>query len=129
MENQTTEAIAAVPDEAADIARKLLDQIVAAHASCAANAAELGEPYSAHPISIEGDARAIVAAVTPILLAQLQGRLDTAEGRVAHFAAQHQPHDNLFKTCRSCKDGYGDPLPWPCADAVALGLGREATDE
>lgn len=74
--NETTEraaeaeAIAAVPDAAADIARKLLDQIVAAHASAAANAAELGEPYSAHPISIEGDARAIVAAVTPIIRAQ-----------------------------------------------------------
>ena len=57
---------------------------------------------------------------------QLQGRLDTAEGRLAHFAAQHQPHDNLFKTCRTCKDGYGDPLPWPCADASDLGLGEEA---
>jgi len=55
---------------------------------------------------------------------QLQGRLDTAEGRVAHFAAQHQPHDNLFKTCRSCKDGYGEPLPWPCKDAEAAGLGE-----
>jgi hypothetical protein len=78
MEDQTTEAeaIAAVPDEAADIARKLLDQIVAAHASCAANAAELGEPYSAHPISIEGDARAIVAAVTPVLAATAAKDLD-----------------------------------------------------
>jgi hypothetical protein len=79
--------MAAVPDEAADIASKLVEQVVSGHLDAALEAVERGdgafEDYSPHPISIEGDARAIVAAVTPILLAQLQGRLDTAEGQLA----------------------------------------------
>lgn len=56
------------------------------------------------------------------LAASLQARLDTAEGRLAHFAAQHQPYDNMFRTCRTCKDGYGEPRPWPCEDALRLDL-------
>ncbi len=69
--NETTDrpveaaALAAVPDEAADIARKLLGQVVSAHLSDADGEGE--DHIGPHPISIEGDARAIVAAVTPVL--------------------------------------------------------------
>lgn len=100
-------ALAAVPDEAADIASKLVRQIVSGHLDAALESVERGdggfEDYSPHPISIEGDARAIVAAVTPILLAQVQGRLDTAEGRLATLTELHKPErrytPNLAESC------------------------------
>lgn len=83
------EQMSAVPDEAADLAAKLVEQIVSGHLNAAAESVERGdgafEDYSPHPNSIERDARAIVAAVTPVLLAQLQERLDTAEGRLAEI--------------------------------------------
>lgn len=52
----------------------------------------------------------------------LEGQLATAQEQLAHFAAQHQPHNNMYRTCRTCKDGYGEPRPWPCEDALRLGL-------
>lgn len=71
--------MAAVPDEAADIASKLVEQIVSGHLDAALEAVERGdgafEDYSPHPISIEGDARAIVAAVTPTLTDRLCANL------------------------------------------------------
>jgi hypothetical protein len=60
---------------------------------------------------------------------RLSARVGELEGQLARFVAQHQPYDNLFKTCRTCKDGYGEPLPWPCADAKALSLGEVSTDD
>lgn len=50
------------------------------------------------------------------------------QGQLAHFVAQHQPCKNLFQTCVTCRDAYGEPVPWPCAEAKRLGLGEEADD-
>lgn len=89
------QAAAAVPDDVVDIAVPLLNQLVSGHLDAAHEYVENDngavEDYSPHPASIESDARAIVAAVTPILLAQLQGRLDTAEGQLAKWKEIHKP--------------------------------------
>jgi len=65
------EQMAAVPDEAVDVAAKLLDKVVSGHLDAAHEYVENDggavEDYSPHPVSIEGDARAIVAAVTPLI--------------------------------------------------------------
>jgi len=61
-------------------------------------------------------------------VAHLQERLDTAEGRLAPFAAQHRPCKNMFRTCVTCRDGYGEPLPWPCKDASRLDLVGNCTE-
>lgn len=77
----------------------------------------------AHEVTAPADHALIVNA--PSDLEFLLGRVEELERQLARFVAQHQPHDNLFKTCRTCKNGYGDPLPWPCEDAKALGLAEE----
>lgn len=105
--------MAAVPAEAADIASKLVEQIVSGHLDAALEVVERGdgafEDYSPHPIGIEGDARAIVAAVAPILLAQLQERLDTAEGQLRKVAAlQCHPTDSDDEL--GWDDGYNAAL-------------------
>lgn len=64
----TWEEKANVPDEAATIVSTMLEQFLSGHLD---DADREGDDWSgAHPISVEGDARAIVAAVTPIITAQ-----------------------------------------------------------
>jgi hypothetical protein len=129
------DAIANVPDEVADIAIKLLEQVVSGHLDAALESVERGdgafEDYSPHPISIESDARAIVAAVTPILLAQLQGRLDTAEGQLAKAADPVSGPVQLAihrATCDEslthCSEYRGRCVRAAEAAAWALGLGE-----
>lgn len=98
----TPEEIAAVPDEAADIARKLLDQIVSGHLESAEDYEGEIEDYSPHPISIEGDARAIVAAVTNIIAAktlmEAKERLNDQADRVRAKFGDNYPrgHNRVY---------------------------------
>lgn len=63
----TPAEVAAIPAAAADAARSLLDEAITEHLTEAELAYDEGEHYSPHPISIEADARAILAAARPLL--------------------------------------------------------------
>lgn len=140
--------MAAVPDEAADIASKLVEQVVSGHLDSALEAVERGdgafEDYSPHPISIEGDARAIVAAVTPVLVAAVLAlhkperrytfgdagyscatKRDAAEvfevsfNEIEHFDIC--AHCGEIEMAEGCDHDYKESL-WPCATAKAAGV-------
>jgi hypothetical protein len=66
------------------------------------------------------------------LVGDLQGQLDKARHR--HRAYPDAANPNAY--CLSCLTGkkkvgsnFPEYVKWPCPDAIALGLGGEATDE
>lgn len=63
----TPAEVAAIPAAAAEAARGLLDEAITEHLTEAELAYDDGEHYSPHPVSIEADARAILAAARPLL--------------------------------------------------------------